>query len=40
MIVLGMLLGYGIGFAMLNTEGGWRYTYGVAMVPALFMFLG
>jgi len=40
MIVFGMLLGYGMGFALLDTPGGWRYTYGVAMGPAVVMFLG
>lgn len=40
MIVLGMLLGYLMGWFLEYTAGGWRYTYGVSGIPAVFMMVG
>ncbi|CAN0474198.1 unnamed protein product, partial [Discosporangium mesarthrocarpum] len=40
MIVLGILLGYLVGYALEDRVGGWRLTYGVATYPAVAMFLG
>ena len=40
MIVLGMLLGYVVGYCLTSTTGGWRYTYLVSAGPAVAMFLG
>ncbi len=40
MIVLGILLGYVVGFAMRRVPGGWRVTYGCSVLPALGLFLG
>lgn len=40
MIVVGMLLGYTIGWILDDTVGGWRTTYGVASVFAVLMFVG
>eukprot|EP00904_Undaria_pinnatifida_P002460 jgi/Undpi1/12214/HiC_scaffold_5.g01890.m1 len=40
MIVVGMLLGYSLGWVLDDTAGGWRWTYGVASVPAVAMLVG
>lgn len=40
MIVVGMLLGYSIGYAYSNVAGGWRATFGWASIVALAMFGG
>lgn len=40
MIVVGMLLGYIVGFAMEHHSHGWAVTYGVAVVPAIAMLAG
>jgi len=39
-IVLGMLLGYSIGYGFSSVVGGWRYTYGLASFYSIFMLLG
>lgn len=39
-IVLGILLGYLIGFLFSTTKGGWAYTFGLAMIFAAIMFFG
>lgn len=39
-IVLGMVLGYAIGYAYSSTPGGWRYTYGCSSIVAIIMFCG
>ena len=39
-IVLGMLLGYSIGYGFSTIVGGWRYTYGIASIYSIFMLLG
>lgn len=39
-IVLGMLLGYSVGYAYSTTPGGWRITYGWASVGAVAMCTG
>ena len=39
-IVLGMTLGYIIGYCFKNTSGGWRYTYGLASIFATIFFAG
>ena len=39
-IVLGMLLGYSIGYGFSSIVGGWRYTYGIASIYSIFMLLG
>jgi len=39
-IVVGILAGYLVGFLLSNTNGGWGYTFGVAVIPAGLMFLG
>jgi MFS family permease len=40
MIVLGMLLGYTIGYLYSTTPGGWRATYGWSALVAVGMFAG
>jgi len=40
MIVVGILCGYGIGFILENTEGGWGYMYGCSSLLSSAMFLG
>lgn len=40
LIVVGMLLGYGIGYALSNTPGGWRWTFLASVAPAIVMALG
>ena len=40
MIVVGMLLGYSLGWFLEDSAGGWRWTYGVAAVPAVGMLAG
>ena len=40
MVVLGMLLGYIVGFVRRDTPGGWGLTYGVSIVPAVAFVLG
>lgn len=39
-IVLGILLGYLIGFLFSPVDGGWAYTFGLAMIFAAVMFAG
>lgn len=39
-IVLGMLLGYLVGYLAVDTVGGWRYMYGVSAPIALIMAIG
>lgn len=39
-IVLGILLGYLIGFLFSSVNGGWAYTFGMAMIFAAIMFFG
>eukprot|EP01038_Epipyxis_sp_PR26KG_P010393 gene10393-13959_t len=39
-IVLGMVLGYSIGYMNSTTVGGWRATYGFSSIFAIFMFFG
>lgn len=39
-IVVGITLGYSIGYGMSYLDGGWKYTYGFAIIPASVMFLG
>jgi len=39
-IVLGILLGYSIGYFYSETPGGWRLTYAWATIPAVIMFSG
>ena len=40
MIVVGMLLGYSLGWILEDTVGGWRWTYGVGAIPSMVMFVG
>lgn len=40
MIVVGMLMGYSIGWVLEDTVGGWRFTYGVGAIPSVAMFIG
>ena len=40
MIVLGMLLGYVVGYLYSGVSGGWRVTYLASVLPAVVMFLG
>ena len=39
-IVLGMVLGYSVGYFVSTKPGGWRYTYGFSIPFACLMFLG
>ena len=39
-IVLGMVLGYSVGYFVSTTPGGWRYTYSFSIPFACLMFLG
>lgn len=39
-IVLGMLLGYSIGYAFSEVIGGWTITYGITSILAMVMFTG
>lgn len=39
-IVVGMLLGYSIGYSLQEVEGGWRWTYGCSGFLAVFMIIG
>jgi hypothetical protein len=39
-IVLGITIGYAIGYSYSATKGGWRYTYGWSIPVAIAMFLG
>jgi MFS family permease len=40
LIVFGMVLGYTVGYAVSERQGGWRYTYACSMPFACLMFLG
>jgi len=40
MIVMGMLLGYLVGWALEHVRGGWRFTFGLSALPALAMLFG
>lgn len=40
MIVLGILMGYLVGYLLEETVGGWRYVYGLTCILAVFMFMG
>jgi len=40
MLVLGMVLGYTIGYFQQGVRGGWRYTYGAATPLAILMLAG
>lgn len=40
MIVLGMLLGYMVGFFQSTKPGGWLWSYGASIAPAVVMLLG
>jgi sugar porter (SP) family MFS transporter len=40
MIVVGMLLGYVMGYLMQNKPNGWGITYGVSIIPAIVFFFG
>ncbi|KAJ1426934.1 general substrate transporter [Ochromonadaceae sp. CCMP2298] len=39
-IVVGIVLGYSIGYANSKIEGGWRVTYGISSTAAVVMFVG
>ena len=39
-IVVGILCGYLIGFLLSETKGGWAYVFGIAIFPAIGMFIG
>jgi len=39
-IVIGIVLGYSIGYSFSETRGGWRITYGISSVFAVVMFIG
>ncbi|KAH8071158.1 hypothetical protein JL721_4590 [Aureococcus anophagefferens] len=39
-IVVGICLGYGLGFALRETPGGWRYTYAASIPFALLLYWG
>ena len=39
-IVIGMLLGYSIGYSLQKVEGGWRWTYGCSGFMAVVMIIG
>ena len=39
-IVVGICLGYGLGFALRETPGGWRYTYAASIPLALLLYWG
>ncbi|KAH8099084.1 hypothetical protein JL720_2063 [Aureococcus anophagefferens] len=39
-IVVGICLGYGLGFALRETAGGWRYTYAASIPLALLLYWG
>ncbi|KAJ1455751.1 general sugar transporter [Pelagophyceae sp. CCMP2097] len=39
MIVVGISLGYAMGYAMANVPGGWRWTYGASMPLSLVLLL-
>jgi MFS family permease len=39
-IVLGILLGYLIGFLFSTVDGGWAYTFGIAVIFASVMLVG
>mmetsp|Transcript_40795 Transcript_40795/g.93914 ORF Transcript_40795/g.93914 Transcript_40795/m.93914 type:complete len:523 (+) Transcript_40795:103-1671(+) len=40
MIVVGMVLGYGIGFFLQHESGAWKFTYGASIPLAIFMLVG
>lgn len=38
-ITLGILAAYGMNYVLADTEGGWKYMFGFAIVPTLFQFV-
>lgn len=40
MITVGMLISYGVNYAFINIDEGWRWMLGGALVPALVLFFG
>jgi MFS family permease len=40
MIVVGMLLGYTVGYVFQHQKGGWRNTYSVSVILGICMFVG
>jgi len=39
-IVVGILMGYLVGYSFQNIENGWTFTYGVSLIPACIVFFG